>query len=115
MSTEEIGRKIKEKKPISIPELFSEMKTLNEDQDLLPIQSRTLQYLKKFSKIEREKAAKIKEKLLKIEEIDEEKAVQIINIIPRTPEEIKEIFHEKVIIGELAEKILSILREEGVI
>ena len=57
----------------------------------------------------------MKRKLIEIEEVDEEKAVQIINILPRSVEEIKEIFHEKVIIRELAEKILTILKEEGLI
>jgi len=52
---------------------------------------------------------------MEIEEIDPEKAAQIINILPKSPEEIKEIFHEKIIVGELASKILEILKEEDVI
>jgi DNA-directed RNA polymerase subunit F len=91
------------------------MKDLEGREEILPVQSRTIQYLKKFAKVDSEVAMRIKKRLLEIEEIDEEKAVQIINILPRTQEEIKEIFHEKIIVGELATKILSILKEEGVI
>jgi len=113
--SEEIGRQIKNIEAISIPELYDVMKDLEEMEEALPIQKRTLEYLKKFKKLNLEKAVEVKRKLMEIEEVDEEKAVQIINILPRSVEEIKEIFHEKVIIKELAEKILSILKEEGLI
>ena len=113
--SEKVGRRIKEVKAISIPELYEIMKKIENDENILPVQSRTIQYLKKFSKIDAEKAIKLKEKLMEVDEVDEEKAVQIINILPKTQEEIKEIFHEKVIVGELSKKILAILKEEEVI
>jgi len=113
--SEKVGRRIKEVEAISIPELYKVMKPLENDESILPVQSRTVQYLKKFTKLEPEKAEKIKNKLMEIEGIDPEKAAQIINILPKSPEEIKEIFHEKIIVGELASKILAILKEEGVI
>ena len=112
---EKVGRRVKEVKVVSIPELYNVMKPFEKDESILPVQTKTLQYLKKFSKIDGETAEKIKRRLLEIEEIDEEKAVQIVNILPKTQEEIKEIFHEKIIIGELASKILTVLREEGAI
>ena len=113
--SEEIGRQIKNIEAISIPELYDVMKDLEGREGILPIQKRTLEYLKKFKKLDIEKTVKVKRKLMEIEGVDEKKAVQIINILPRSVEEIKEIFHEKVIIRELAEKILTILKEEGLI
>jgi len=113
--SEKVGRRIIKTEAISIPELYSKMRRLEGREELLPVQSRTIQYLKKFAKIDPEIALRVKKRLLEIEEIDEEKAVQIINVLPKTQEEIKEIFHEKIIVGELASKILSILKEEGVI
>ena len=113
--SEEIGRQIKNIEAISIPELYNAMKDLEDLEGILPIQKRTLEYLKKFKKLDFKKAIQVKRRLMEIDEVDEEKAVQIINILPRSIEEIKEIFHEKVIIKELAEKILSVLRDEGLI
>jgi len=113
--SEKVGRRIIETEAISIPELYGKMMGLEGREELLSVQSRTIQYLKKFAKMDSEIALRVKKRLLEIEEIDEEKAVQIINVLPKTQEEIKEIFHGKIIVGELASKILSILKEEGVI
>jgi DNA-directed RNA polymerase subunit F len=68
-----------------------------------------IDYVEKFSKLPPSKAKRLKKKLMKEVDIDEEKAVQIINIMPKTPEEVREIFHERVIIGDLANKILEII------
>ena len=98
--SEEVGRQIKEREAISIPELYEVMKNLEENENILPIQKRTIDYLKKFKKMDFEKAIRIKKKLIEIPEVNEEKAVQIINILPSTPDEIKGVFHEKIIIKE---------------
>jgi len=48
--SEKVGRRIKEVEAISIPELYKVMKPLENDESILPVQSRTVQYLKKFTK-----------------------------------------------------------------
>ena len=107
-------KKIIEKEAISLPELkraLEDLKELNENQ-LNTIQRKMIEYVEKFSKISPEKAAEYKKRLVEELGISEEKAAQIINIMPKTVEEIKEIFHERVIIGDLAGKILDIIWSE---
>ncbi len=114
--SEEVGRKILKEEPISIPEMKEVLDNLDfPEEEIPPIVSKVREYVNKFSKISPEKAKILKKKLVEIEGVDEEKAVQIINILPKTPEEIKEIFHERVILGDLPQKILSVLKEEKVI
>ncbi|HIQ13003.1 MAG TPA: RNA polymerase Rpb4 [Thermoprotei archaeon] len=114
--SEEVGRKILGKEPISIPELKEILDSLDiPDEELPPITIKVKEYINKFSKITPEKAKSLKRKLMELDGVDEEKAVQIINILPRSTEEIKEIFYEKVILGDLPDKILNILKEEKVI
>ena len=107
-------KKIIEKEAISIPELKKAIKDLKklEEEELNTIQRKMVEYVEKFSKIPPGKAKKLKKKLMKELDLDEEKAVQIINIMPKTPEEVKEIFYEKVILGDLANKILEIIWKE---
>lgn len=107
-------KKIIGKEAVSIPELkkrIESMKSL-EEEELNTIQKKMIEYVDKFSKVTPEKAIKLKKRLVEELELNEEKAVQIINIMPKTPEEVKEIFYEKVILGDLAQKILEIIWEE---
>ena len=114
--SEEVGRKVLKEEPISIPEMKEVLDSIDVPEEALPpIVVKVKEYVNKFSKVPPEKAKKLKKKLMELDEVTEEKAVQIINILPKTPEEIKEIFHEKVILGDLPQKILNILKEEGVI
>ena len=114
--SEEVGRKVLKAEPISIPEMKEILDNIDlPEEELPPIVLKVREYVNKFSKLSPEKAKILKKKLVEIEGVDEEKAVQIINILPKTPEEIKEIFHEKIILGDLPQKILDILKEEGVI
>ena len=109
-----MAKKIIDKEAISIPELKNAIKDLKklDEEELNTIQRKMVEYVEKFSKIPPSKAKKLKKKLMKELDLDEEKAVQIINIMPKTPEEVKEIFYEKVILGDLANKILEIIWKE---
>lgn len=104
-------KKILEKEALSIPELDKALKHLKEvdESSLNPVQRRTLEYILKFSKIDSEKAALLKQRLIDELGITEEEAVQIINLMPKTIDEVKEIFYQKIILGDLANKILKIL------
>jgi len=110
-----MAKKILKKEAISIPELNKMLESLKDlDEEYLnPVQRRMLEYTSKFSKIEYNKAIKIKKRLIDELDIDDEQAVQIINIVPKTVDEVKEIFQQRVIIGDLAKKIINILKEEG--
>ena len=107
-------KKIIEKEAISLPELKNRIDKFKDmgDEQLNTIQRKMIEYVDKFSKIPSEKAVDIKKRLVEELELDDEKAVQIINIMPKTPEEIREIFYEKVIIGDLPQKILEIIWEK---
>ncbi len=107
-------KKILSKEALSLPEMKKALEDLMSlsDEELNTIQKKALDYVSKFSKIDYEKAIKIKKRLIEELGIDEEKAVQIINIMPKTIDEVKEIFHERIIIGELSKKILDILWSE---
>ncbi len=119
--SEEVGRKILEQKVISIPELKDELEKLGEvEHELFNIPRRVKEYLNKFSKVDPETARKIKPKLIEVlkEEFDEESAekyaVQIINILPRYPEEVRVILG-RAIAGEAEKKVIELLKNEGVI
>lgn len=104
-------KKILEKEALSVPELDKALKHLKgvDETSLNPVQRRTLEYISKFSKVDPKKAVVLKRKLIKELEISEEEAVQIINLMPKTVDEVKEIFYQKIILGDLANKILEIL------
>ena len=104
-------KKIISKQALSIPEMKKALEDIKKmgDEEITSIQKRTIEYVDKFSKIDYETAVKLKKRLIEELNIEEEKAVQIINIMPRTISEIREIFHERIIIGELGKRILEIL------
>lgn len=107
-------KKILEKEALSIPELDKALKHLKEmDESMLnPVQRRTLEYVTKFSKVDADEAVKLKKRLMEELGISEEEAVQIINLMPKTVDEVKEIFYQKIILGDLATRILEILWEK---
>ena len=108
-------KKILEKEALSIPELEKALRHLKnlDEASLNSVQRKTLDYISKFSKVDPDKAAKLKRKLVEELDISEEEAAQIINLMPRTVDEVKEIFYQKIILGELANRILEILWGES--
>ncbi|HDI07605.1 MAG TPA: RNA polymerase Rpb4 [Candidatus Bathyarchaeota archaeon] len=102
----------KEEKLLTLPEVKKLLESIDESM-LDQFQRRTLDYLSKFSKIEPENAAKVVEKLVKEFELTPEEAVQIVNCMPRTVEELR-IFlagGRKIIETEKLEAILRLLDE----
>jgi DNA-directed RNA polymerase subunit F len=59
------------------------------DENLDQFQRRTLDYASKFSKVDPEKAEELLVKLVKDYELDEVEAVQIINCMPETVDELR--------------------------
>ncbi len=119
--SEEVGRKILEKKAISIPELKDELEKIgNVEHELFSTPRRVREYLNRFSKIDGDTARNLKLKLISVlsEEFDEERAeklaIQIINILPKYPEEVRVILG-RAIAGDTEKKVIDLLKEEGVI
>jgi len=81
-------RKILKVQPITVPQVKELLRAIGED-NLDQFQRRTLDYASKFSKISSESAGKLLEELKEKAELDEEEAVQIVNCMPRSIEELR--------------------------
>lgn len=104
-------RKIK-RTIISVPEakeILEKIDVEKADQ----IQKRTLDYVSKFTKIEPEKARNMRERLIKDCSLTDEEATEVINIMPKSVEEIRVFTSgwKKLLSTEVVEKILKILSE----
>jgi DNA-directed RNA polymerase subunit F len=98
------------KKVLSIPEANQILQKLNvEKAD--QIQKRTLDYTSKFSKVTPENAKKLRKELMDEANLSEEEAVELINIAPKTVEELRTFTSgwRKLLPTETLEKILKIL------
>jgi DNA-directed RNA polymerase subunit F len=73
---------------LTLPQVKKVLETIGEE-NLDQFQRRTLDYASKFSKTEPEKAEELLQKLIKDYELDEAEAVQIINCMPETVDELR--------------------------
>jgi DNA-directed RNA polymerase subunit F len=73
---------------LTLPQVKKVLETIGEE-NLDQFQRRTLDYVNKFSKADPEKAEELLQKLTKEYEIDEAEAVQIINCMPETVDELR--------------------------
>lgn len=103
-------RRILKVQPITIPEAKSILESLGEE-NLDQFQRRSLDYATKMSYLKPESARRLLEELRAEGILDEEESVQIVNIMPRSIEEIRAILGggRKIIETSKLEKILSIL------
>ena len=81
-------RKILKIQPITVPKVKALLQAIGEE-NLDQFQRRTLDYASKFSKISPESAEKLLEELKEKAELDEEEAVQIVNCMPKSIEELR--------------------------
>lgn len=97
-----------ENKPVTIPEVKKILENLG--RELNQFQRRTLDYTMVFSKLESEKATELRLKLVKDFGIDEKEAVQIVNCMPESIEELR-IFLPKhrVIEAEKLQKMVELI------
>jgi len=101
------------KKVLSIPEANQILQKLNvEKAD--QIQKRTLDYTSKFSRVSPEAAKKLRKELMDETGLTEEEAVEVINISPKTVEELRTFTSgwRKLLPTETLEKILKILHSK---
>ncbi len=73
---------------LTLPQVKNVLETIGEE-NLDQFQRRTLDYVSKFSKTTPEKAEELLQKLVKEYEIDEPEAVQIVNCMPETVDELR--------------------------
>ena len=96
---------------LSIPEANQILQKINvEKAD--QIQKRTLDYTAKFSKATPEVAKKVRKELMDDAGLTEEEAVEVINIMPKTVEELRTFTSgwRKLLPTETLDKILKILQ-----
>jgi DNA-directed RNA polymerase subunit F len=95
-----------------LPQVKKALEAIGEE-NLDQFQRRTLDYVNKFSKVDAKKAEKLLEKLVKEFELDEAEAVQVVNCMPETVDELR-IFlagGRKIIETAKLEAIVSLLNE----
>jgi len=80
-------REVSEKR-VTLPQVKKILETIGEE-NLDQFQRRTLDYANRFSKVTPEKAEYLLQTLVKDYEIDESEAVQIINCMPETIDELR--------------------------
>ena len=73
---------------LTLPQVKKLLETIGEE-NLDQFQRRTLDYVNKFSKAAPEKAEELLQVLIKKYEIDEVEAIQIINCMPETVDELR--------------------------
>lgn len=110
--TEQAQQQVASKKAriITIPEAKEILSKIDPEQTD-QIQKRTMDYLQKFSKIEPEKARKVRKALVDDCGLTMEEATEIVNIMPKSQEELR-VFTagwRKLIPSATIEKILKIL------
>ncbi len=83
MSKSEVGES-----RLTLPQVKKVLESIGEE-NLDQFQRRTLDYVNKFSKVEADKAEELLQTLVKDYELDEAEAVQIINCMPETVDELR--------------------------
>ncbi|MDR2203178.1 MAG: RNA polymerase Rpb4 [Nitrososphaerota archaeon] len=101
---------------LSLPQVKKMLESIGEE-NLDQFQRRTLDYVSKFTKVMPEKAEELLVILVKEYEIDEVEAVQIINCMPETIDELRVFLAggRKIIEAQKLEKIVSLLCENRIL
>jgi DNA-directed RNA polymerase subunit F len=99
-------------KKLSIPQVKELLESIGEE-NLDQLQRRTFDYVSKFSKTDVESAKKLVEKLVADYGLDEIEAVQIINCMPKSVEELRVFLAggRKIIETSKLEAIVNLLDE----
>jgi DNA-directed RNA polymerase subunit F len=95
-----------------LPQVKKLLEAIGEE-NLDQFQRRTLDYVNKFSKVDAAKAKKLLEKLVKEFGLDEAEAVQVVNCMPETVDELRVFLAggRKIIETAKLEAIISLLNE----
>ena len=107
-----MARKALKERPITIPQVKETLEAIGEER-LDQFQRRSLDYAAKFSKVDPSMAETLVNKLVEQFELEEEEAVQIINCMPESIQEIRVFLARGRRIMETSklERILTFLNE----
>ncbi|MCL2172080.1 MAG: RNA polymerase Rpb4 [Candidatus Bathyarchaeota archaeon] len=97
---------------LTLPQVKKLLGTIGEE-NLDQFQRRSLDYVSKFTKVTSDKAEELLTILVKEYEIDEAEAIQIVNCMPETVDELRVFLAggRKIIEAQKLEKIVSLLNE----
>jgi DNA-directed RNA polymerase subunit F len=104
-------RELSEKR-LTLPQVKKVLDEIGEE-NLDQFQRRTLDYVNKFSKVDAKTAEKLLEKLVKEFDLDEAEAVQVVNCMPETVDELRVFLAggRKIIETAKLEAIVSLLND----
>jgi len=99
-------------KKLSLPQVKKILETIGEE-NLDQFQRRTLDYVNKFSKVDAKTAEQLVTKLIKEFGLDEAEAVQVVNCMPETVDELRVFLASgrKIIETAKLESIISLLND----
>ena len=107
-----MGKRELSENRLTLPQVKKLLEAIGEE-NLDQFQRRTLDYVNKFSKVDAAKAKKLLEKLVKEFDLDEVEAVQVVNCMPETVDELRVFLAggRKIIETAKLEAIISLLNE----
>jgi len=107
-----MSKKPLRERPLTVPEVKKMLESLGEDK-LDQFQRRSLDYASKFSRIEPEKAEKLVKTLKEKFGLEEEEAIQVVNSMPESTEEIRMFLAggRKIVEMSKLQEILNLLDE----
>ncbi|MHA1506879.1 MAG: RNA polymerase Rpb4 family protein [Candidatus Asgardarchaeia archaeon] len=100
--------KIKSRKYLTLPEVKEILERLSKERELDYTQRITLDYVLKFSKISKEKTVELLKKIMELG-IEEELAYQIVNIMPKTLEELSTIVGGRAYSDENMKEVINLI------
>jgi len=105
--------KVNETKPVSMAEAREILSSREKKKELGYEQKLALEHLNKFTKLKPEEAKKLLEELSAVLRMSQETVVQILNFLPKDPDELRMIFsREKFSLKEEEiNKILEIIKK----
>ena len=105
-------RKATKKRAVTIPEVKGILESIGEE-ELDQFQRRSLDYASKFSKVDPSTAEKLVPELIEKFALEEEEAVQLVNCMPESVEEIRVFLAggRRIVETSKLEKILALMNE----
>ena len=107
-----MSKKALRERPLTIPEVKKVLESLGEDK-LDQFQRRSLDYACKFSRVEPEKAEVLVKTLVEQFGLEVEEAIQVVNTMPESIEEIRVFLAggRKIVEASKLQEILNLLNE----
>ena len=104
--------KVLKEKVLTLPEVKKILESLGEE-NLDQFQRRTLDYATKFSKVDAKSAKELVKKLTEEHGLEEEEAIQIVNCMPESIEELRTFLAggRKIVETSKLEAVIALLNE----